>query len=82
MRSSVVELSESDRALLTSWTRSSTVSAGRVERARIVLAVADGGVPMFRVKQHGSAVRVREPGRALGFGAWRTGRRSVVGTGR
>lgn len=45
MRSSVVELSESDRALLTSWTRSSTVSAGRVERARIVLAVADGGCP-------------------------------------
>lgn len=42
MASSVVELSESDRALLVSWTRSSTVSAGRVERARIVLAVADG----------------------------------------
>jgi transposase len=42
MRSSVVELSEADRAVLTSWTRSSTVSAGRVERARIVLTVADG----------------------------------------
>ena len=42
MSSSVVELSDSDRVLLTSWTRSSTVSAGRVRRARIVLAVADG----------------------------------------
>lgn len=42
MPSSVVELSEADRAVLTSWTRSSTVSAGRVERARIVLTVANG----------------------------------------
>jgi transposase-like protein/transposase len=42
MPSPVVELSESDRAVLTSWTRSSTVAAGRVERARIVLTVADG----------------------------------------
>lgn len=42
MSSSVVELADADRATLTSWTRSSTVSAGRVERARIVLAVADG----------------------------------------
>ena len=42
MPSSVVELSEPDRVILESWTRSSTVSAGRVERARIVLAVADG----------------------------------------
>lgn len=42
MPSSVVELGDSDRAVLTSWTRSSTASAGRAERARIVLAVADG----------------------------------------
>ncbi|WP_028709159.1 IS630 family transposase [Propionicicella superfundia] len=42
MSSSVVELSEPDRVILESWARSSTVSAGRVERARIVLAVADG----------------------------------------
>src|SRR5215207_1849316 len=42
MSSFVVELSEADRALLTSWTRSPTVSSGRAERARIVLAVADG----------------------------------------
>ncbi len=42
MPSSVVELSESDRLTLESWTRSSTVSAGHAERARIVLAVAGG----------------------------------------
>lgn len=42
MSSSVVELGDADRALLRSWTRSSTVSAGRAERASIVLAVADG----------------------------------------
>jgi len=37
-----VELSDRERATLLSWTRSSTVAAGRVERARIVLSVADG----------------------------------------
>ena len=42
MSSSVFEVSEEDRLTLESWTRSSTVSAGRVERARVVLAVADG----------------------------------------
>lgn len=42
MPSSVVELSHADRSVLISWTRSSTVSAGHAERARIVLAVADG----------------------------------------
>ena len=35
-------LSEDDRAELVCWTRSRTLPAGRVERARIVLAVADG----------------------------------------
>jgi hypothetical protein len=35
-------LGESDRAMLESWTRSQTVSAGQRERAEIVLAVADG----------------------------------------
>jgi len=39
---SALEISPADRATLESWTRSSTMSAGRVERARIVLAVADG----------------------------------------
>src|SRR3954467_4823015 len=42
MPSSQLALSEQDRATLESWTRSSTVSAGRCERARIVLAIADG----------------------------------------
>jgi transposase len=42
MPSSAVELSDQDRATLESWTRSSTVSAGRAERARIVLSVAGG----------------------------------------
>src|SRR6188472_2850267 len=42
MPSSQLTLSDPDRAALESWTRSSTVSAGQRERARIVLAVADG----------------------------------------
>jgi transposase len=40
--SSVVELSDQDRLILESWSRSSSVSAGHVERARIVLSVAAG----------------------------------------
>ncbi len=42
MSSCAPEVSDADRVILESWTRSSTVSAGRVERARIVLSVADG----------------------------------------
>lgn len=42
MPSSALVISDEDRATLESWTRSSTVPAGRVERARIVLAVAAG----------------------------------------
>ena len=42
MPSSVLVLSDQDRATLESWTRSSTISAGQRERAEIVLAVADG----------------------------------------
>jgi transposase-like protein len=42
MPSSALEVSDADRVILESWTRSSTVSAGRAERARIVLSVADG----------------------------------------
>ena len=42
MPSSVLDLSDQDRATLESWTRSSTVSAGQRERAEIVLAVAAG----------------------------------------
>ena len=42
MPSPVLEISEEDRATLTSWTRSRTLPAGRAQRARIVLAVAAG----------------------------------------
>ena len=42
MPSPALVLSEDDRAELVRWTRSRTLPASRVERARIVLAVADG----------------------------------------
>ena len=42
MPSPALVLSDDDRAELVSWTRSRTLPASRVERARIVLAVADG----------------------------------------
>src|SRR4051812_10709370 len=40
MPSSALVITDQDRATLESWTRSSTMPAGHVERARIVLAVA------------------------------------------
>src|SRR3954454_4039637 len=43
MPSSQLTLSDEVRSTLEYWTRCSTVSAGHVERARIVLAIADGG---------------------------------------
>src|SRR3954467_5607069 len=42
MPSSQLTLSDDDRATLEYWTRCSTISAGHQERARIVLAIADG----------------------------------------
>ncbi len=42
MSSSGVVLGDADRVTLEAWTRSRAVSAGRQQRARIVLAVADG----------------------------------------
>jgi transposase/transposase-like protein len=42
MPSTQLTLSDHDRATLESWTRCPTVSAGHRERARIVLAIADG----------------------------------------
>jgi hypothetical protein len=42
MPSSALAISDEDRETLESWTRSRSVSSGHVERARIVLAVADG----------------------------------------
>jgi DNA-binding NarL/FixJ family response regulator len=37
-----VEISDVDRATLVSWSRSTSIRAGLVTRAKIVLAVADG----------------------------------------
>jgi transposase-like protein len=42
MQSAALTLSDEDRSALTTWTRSSTVSAGHAERAAIVLACAGG----------------------------------------
>jgi transposase len=42
MASSTLTISDEDRSTLTIWTRSSTVPAGRAERAAIVLACAGG----------------------------------------
>src|SRR3954452_22884804 len=42
MPSSPLAISDEDRATLEYWMRCSTVSAGHRERARIVLAIADG----------------------------------------
>src|SRR4051794_38910841 len=42
MPSSQLRISDKDRATLEYWTRCSTVSAGHCERARIVLAIAEG----------------------------------------
>lgn len=42
MPATALTISDDDRTTLTTWTRSTTVSAGRAERAAIVLACADG----------------------------------------
>ena len=42
MPSSQLSLSDADRATLEYWTRCSTIRAGHAERARVVLAIADG----------------------------------------
>lgn len=42
MLASVFVVHDDDRATLESWTRSSTIAAGRAERARIVLSAAAG----------------------------------------
>jgi transposase len=53
MPSSVFVLAAQDRVVLESWTRSRTVPAGRRERARIVLAVADGSGTSAAARQLG-----------------------------
>jgi DNA-directed RNA polymerase specialized sigma24 family protein len=42
MRVAPLALRDGDRDLLSSWVRSSTVTAGAAQRARIVLLAADG----------------------------------------
>ena len=42
MGTAALVISDEDRATLESWARSRAVGPGHVERARIVLAVADG----------------------------------------
>ena len=42
MATEALVISGEDRAMLESWTRSRSIRASHVERARIVLAVADG----------------------------------------
>jgi transposase len=42
MHSPMLTISDEERVTLTSWTRSSTPSAGHAERAAIVLACAEG----------------------------------------
>src|SRR3982751_6418576 len=42
MPSSPLTLSDEDRATLESWTRCQTIRAGHAERARVLLAIADG----------------------------------------
>jgi hypothetical protein len=53
MTSSGLVISDEDRAALESWLRSSTVGAGLVERARIVLTVAGGAGTAFTPRQVG-----------------------------
>ena len=53
MPSSALVISPEDRVRLESWTRSSRVCAGHVERARIVLAVADGAGTSGAARQVG-----------------------------
>jgi len=53
MASTLFSLSDQDRVTLTAWTRSSTVSAGRAERAAIVLACAHGSGTSEAARQLG-----------------------------
>ena len=71
MPSSQLALSDEDRATLEYWTRCSTVSAGHVERARIVLAIADGAGTSATARSLGisrpTVIKWRERFLALGL---------------
>src|SRR4051794_23611662 len=64
MSSSELTLSDDERATLESWTRCSTVRAGHCQRARIVLAIADGAGPSATARMLGvsrpTAIKWRE----------------------
>src|SRR3954468_4075466 len=71
MPSSQVLVSADDRATLEYWTRCSTVSAGHRERARIVLAMADGAGTSATARMLGGSrptvIKWRERFLALGL---------------
>jgi hypothetical protein len=71
MPSSPLVLSDEDRATLEYWTRCRTVSAGCVERARIVLAIADGAGTSATARSLGvsrpTVIKWRERFLALGL---------------
>src|SRR3954447_17618550 len=71
MPSSQLTLSDEDRSTLEYWTRCSTVSAGHVERARIVLAIADGAGTSATARSLGvsrpTVIKWRERFLALGL---------------
>src|SRR3954451_5716328 len=71
MPSSQVMLSDDARTTLEYWTRCSTVSAGHVERARIVLAIADGAGTSATARSLGvsrpTVIKWRERFLALGL---------------
>ena len=54
----VVDLSDEERATLEALTRRTTVAAGLVGRARLVLLAADG-MPLDRIARAGGADRTR-----------------------
>jgi DDE superfamily endonuclease/Winged helix-turn helix len=71
MPATTLVVSDQDRLVLESWTRSSTVSAGRKERAEIVLAVAGGagisGVARRLGVSRPTAIKWRDRFAALGL---------------
>ena len=71
MPSSQLVLSDHDRATLEYWTRCSTLSAGHRERARIVLAIADGAGTSATARMIGvsrpTVIKWRERFAALGL---------------
>jgi transposase len=71
MPSSQLVLSDEDRAMLEYWTRCSTLPAGHRERARIVLAIADGAGTSATARMVGvsrpTVIKWRDRFTALGF---------------